>query len=73
MQDLHGILAGIRGSSCKASMRDYPIKLRLRRSWLLRPLACRVTRMLSQIDIVKFSALDRLLSSLILGPDSRPL
>ena len=61
------------GSSCKASMHDHPIKPRLRRSWLLRPSACRVTYVTSLNDTIKRSALDLLLTSLILSPHFRPL
>ena len=66
-------LQGSYGSSCKASMHDYPIKPRLSRSWLLRPSACRVTYVSSLNDTIKCSALDLLMSSLILNPHFRPL
>ena len=49
-------------------MHDYPIKAGLRRSWLLRPSAGRVSHVWSLNDTIKCSALELLLSSLTLSP-----
>ena len=58
-------LQGWCGRSCKASMHDYPIKVGLRRSWLLWPSAGRVTYVWLLHD-TKCFALEPLLCSLTL-------